>query len=809
MVRRAAILALVGASVVGAASARAADFTVDDSGDTGAGTLREAISDANASADPSDTINFALSTVSTITLASDLEAVTSPTLTFSDTINAVTIDANDAILFQNASTAHNFMFSNLVTYRDGKIVFTEADTGTIGGTLKGNDVQLSKAGVGTTTLNGTITLDSASSVDITAGTFAVLGTLSAPGTLTVDAPATLVIGSVGSVTAGTVTDDGKIDVNAGGTLNATSSMVVASGASLVDGGTVNVTGSLTNSGTLTDDGTLSVTGALTNHGSLFANGAITAGSLVVASDGVLSGNGGTVTAPVTVAGRVSPSTPAGQLTINGATRFQSTSTFEAEIGPGGSGDALGVTGAVTIDPGARLSLVADPDQITGTSMKTVLTATGGISGQFVSTDYAFFQEDLNYQPNSLTVTLTSTGQNFTQFANTPNQRAVASVLDTALPGATGSDLASVFDALKTAKANEIGPLLDAIGGESLTAFATARQILAERTARALHRRARDASFGQPRAFYLPPSDTPDVAAGGEDEPEPETPAPERAPVRAGAWVDGLGLFGELDGDDGEADLDTLLYGATLGGDAWLGEHFVVGLAAGYARSDVDLSHRDTDVYGDTIQGALYAGFVDPRGYLSAYGRYAHTFETSTRQIQSSTLDRDAHADFDAQDYGLGGEAGLTLVSYRGFALQPIVGIDWLHMTEENYTESGAGDLNLIVDPDDLDTTTARFGARASAIFDMGKAGRLAPELRAFYQHLYGDRDRTLDARLTGAPGLGSIGVRGAEIPRDSFLLGAGWGVLVGEHLTVSFDYDAVLGHQRAEHQGTIAARVAF
>ena len=783
MPRRAALLALLGAWGISAASARAENFNVTVDDDTGADSLREAVSNANASAETSNTITFTLPANSTITLGSDLEAVESPTLTFIDTTNAVIIDANDKILFQNADTAHFFTFSNLVTYRDGRIVFTEATNGTIGGTLKGNDVQLSKAGAGTTTLNAsqTITLDSASSVDVDAGTFAALGTLSGPGTFTVDAPATLVIG--GSVTAGTVTDEGTINVNTGGTLTATSSLTVASGGTLLVDGTVNAAGK-----------------TITNHGSLVANGTLTAGSLIIASDGALTGSSTSINAPLNVSGRVAPSTSTGTLGVTGPVSFGSTSTFEVDMAPGNAGDSLTATGAVTIAPGARLALVADPTAfaLATPSTKTVLTGSSR-TGEFTPIDYAFFAEDFNYQPGSLTVTLTKTAQTFEPFAQTPNQRAVAQTLDAAST-APNDDLQTVLDALYSAQADEISPLLDAIGGESLTAFATARQILGERTARAIHRRTRDPAWGDGRAIYL--SEDPDVAAQGD-----ERPLIDR--VRPGTWFDALGTFGQLEGDRGEADVDTLLYGGTLGADAWIADHWVIGLAAGYARSDVDLHGRDTDVYGDTVQGALYAGFIDPRGFLSAYGRYAYTFQNSSRSIEAGTLTRHAHANWDAQDYGAGAEAGVTLVSFRGFALQPIAGVDWLQLTEESYTEHDAESLNLIVDPETLDTTTARFGGRVFGRLDMEDAGILVPELRAFYQHLYGDRERVLEARLSGAPGLTSIGVRGPELPSENLLLGVGWGVLVNERLMVSFDYDAVLGSDRVEHQANIAARVVF
>ena len=86
---------------------------------------------------------------------------------------------------------------------------------------------------------------------------------------------------------------------------------------------------------------------------------------------------------------------------------------------------------------------------------------------------------------------------------------------------------------------------------------------------------------------------------------------------------------------------------------------------------------------------------------------------------------------------------------------------------------------------------------------------LVPELRAFYQHLYGDRERVLDARLSGAPGLSSIGVRGPELPRENLILGLGWGVLVERvpHRVVRLR--RVLGSDRVEHQGNLAARWLF
>ena len=139
MARRAAILAMVG-RLCAAVSAHATDSPVTTTSDSGTGSLREAISDSNTNAASSpNTITFMLPatpTTATITLSSDLDAVTSDTLSFiAPATPVLTINGGGKVLFQNASTAHNVTFDGDVTYSSGKFLFTEATSGTIAGTL--------------------------------------------------------------------------------------------------------------------------------------------------------------------------------------------------------------------------------------------------------------------------------------------------------------------------------------------------------------------------------------------------------------------------------------------------------------------------------------------------------------------------------------------------------------------------------------------------------------------------------------------------------------------------------------------------
>lgn len=730
---------------VWASSAAAATFTVTNTSNAGTGSLRQAMIDANNS-DGDDVIVFSgLAPGSTISAPAAL-----PDLT-----GGLTIDASGApglVLqgFDPSITAANFLITN---------------------------ADLTLRGVGL----------------VDGGLSAASGT-------------TLILDAAGSpVTFGGVIRGAPTLVRKTGP-----GILTFTGATSFDGGsTVNVE---------VAEGTLRVDGVLAGSGVRVAAGATLAGAMGAGS--------AVVGAPLTVLGRVAPSTQTGLLRLGSglSTSFASGSVLEVDVTTDDS-DELRTTGPVTVASGSRLEIRPASDVFASgtTTPQTVLSASS-ITGTFSFPDFAFLDETVVQGATSITVDLQPNGGSLSGVAVTPNQQAVAGVLE-GLEGGASGDLANVFTALGQSTTAELPGVLDAIGGETLTAFATARQILGERTARALHRRIRDVAWEEAEPVWAASLEAPlpGLAGGPGVQPlgfralapvaAPRDPlAPEPAPsgvVRGGAWLDAYGLFGSLDGGVGEADLDTTLYGGTFGMDAWIADHFVVGVAAGYARADVDAKGRSADTVADVVQGALYAGYAHPRGYLSAYGRYAYAFQDSARQIASSTLSRTARASWNAQDYGAGAEAGVTLLRVGPVAFQPLAGVDWLRLTEESYRETGAGSLSLDVRPADLTSTTARFGGRVVAHFTMNEQSEFVPELRAFWQTELGDRDRVLHANLLGSGAAGAIPVTGAGLPGSAFVLGLGWSADVSSALQILADYDALLGSDRVEHQGTVAVRVRF
>jgi hypothetical protein len=149
------VLALLAASVMMLARpAQAANFAVTNTNDAGAGSLRQAISDANTTLG-ADTINFELGSAATITLASQLPTITdSAGLTIDGGSTNITISGNKSVGVFAVGTGAKLTLSNL-TVADGFAgglggggIFNRSGTLEVNNsTLSGNSATLGGGGI--------------------------------------------------------------------------------------------------------------------------------------------------------------------------------------------------------------------------------------------------------------------------------------------------------------------------------------------------------------------------------------------------------------------------------------------------------------------------------------------------------------------------------------------------------------------------------------------------------------------------------------------------------------------------------------
>src|SRR5262245_4480221 len=277
--------------------------------------------------------------------------------TFSNSSSAgnatITTNFGGSTSFANSSTAGN---ATLITNNGGSTLFTNSSTA-------GNATVITNAG-GTTQFSQSSTGGNAAFTTQAGGVFDMsgvifgmtAGSIAGAGTYFLGSNALAVGGNNLSTTvSGTISDGGL----SGGT-----------GGSLVKVG----------SGTLTLAGTSSYTGAtVVTGGTLAVTGDTSSSSGVLVTPGAMLSGTGTVPGLLVAGGTLMPGQSVGTLNVRGNLVFTSAATYLININAT-TASLTNVSGTATLN-GATVQVVDDKD-ITKRKVYTLLTATGGISGTF-------------------------------------------------------------------------------------------------------------------------------------------------------------------------------------------------------------------------------------------------------------------------------------------------------------------------------------------------------------------------------------------------------------------------------------------
>jgi outer membrane autotransporter protein len=200
------------------------------------------------------------------------------------------------------------------------------------------------------------------------------------------------------------------------------------------------------------------------------------------------------------------------------------------------------------------------------------------------------------------------------------------------------------------------------------------------------------------------------------------------------------------------------------------------------------------LYATAFAGGWYADAAVNGGYNSY-------------DMKRSALQGTARGDTD------GGELNVlvgTGYDWKIGALQigPTAAFNYTLVGMDGYTERGSLAPLEIADRN-AESIRTELGLKASLDWRVGGV-LVRPEVRAAWQHEYGDSSYGLDASFADGDAGGRFLVNGPEIGRDSLLLGAGFAVQFSETCSTYVYYDGELGRERYErHSISGGVRVAF
>lgn len=577
--------------------------------------------------------------------------------------------------------------------------------------------------------------------------------ITGPGGLTLKGSGTLILAGANSYSGGTTVQGGTLAVTgslggnltvvSGATFVSNGGYAVASNATLVNAGNyIAVISPLVNAGSATNTST--ITGDVNNRGS-FTNNAIVTGAFVNA--GVLSGNGTVGSLALLSGSTIAPGNSVGTVQVTGNLTVAPGASYQVQVDTG-SVDLIQVGGTATLSGGTIVPTVTGRTPILGSS-RTILTATGGVSGSFsgltepASGLAAGTRFDTLYGSNAVSLVVTPVSYaNFTGIAETANQSAVGAALDAIRPApgiAMDAARSVLFTPLYTLPAASITTALD-----ELTPSIYADAMITSRTAWNLMAGAVDGQLAARRGL------APDHASGS-------MPGPRNSTI----WFNGLAGYTSV---DGAAGFGAALGGAAVGIDMPVSDVGRLGAAIATANGNTwsdaagkaITSAEQFILYGQWLRGAYFAEMQLGMMYQQADMHRSLPLSGVTAQGTTEGL-------------AGGGSVRLGVQQILGaWLIEPSLGFGGFNLQLHHLNETGA--FAQAIDGAPLGSAQSTLAVSAQRLFALGDTIAMTATGRLGWSHEFADSQARISASFAALSGSG-FSLTSASIGRDAAMLG--------------------------------------
>ncbi|WP_186766986.1 autotransporter domain-containing protein [Devosia ginsengisoli] len=647
--------------------------------------------------------------------------------------------------------------STLVKNDHGALILTGNNSYTGGTTIVGGTLQLGNGGA-TGSIAGDVLNDGVLAFD-SSDTLTFSGAISGSGAVQQIGPGTTILTEDNAYTGDTTIADGTLQLGNGGTAGSIVGDVVNDGVLVFDranaltyAGAISGTGAIRQIGVTRTEFTGNSSGfagtTTVEDGVLAVNGHL-GGLVSVMSAGRLQGNG--MVGDTVVAGTVAPGNSIGTLNVAGNILFNPNATYDVEANAAGQADRIDATGMATIEGGA-VQVLAGTGNYVPTTHYTILTANGGRDGTFdtVTSNFAFLDPSLSYDPNNVYLTLTRNNIDFGRLGSTPNQ--IATGVGTESLGFGNPAYNAVLN-LSTGQARYA---FDELSGE-------------------LHASARTALIEDSRFVRNLVDDRIRAASGA------------ATTDSLGVWGQGFGSWGYTGSDGNAAHLDRSTGGFFIGADGPAFNTWRLGAVAGHSSTTFKVDDRSSSGTSNDYHVGLYGG--TQWSNLAFNIGAAHTWhDISTGRIVAFPGFGDSlHGHYNAAATQVFGELGYD-IQVSDFVVEPFGSFAYVNLHTSGFTEKG-GPAALTSTPVNTGTTFTTLGLRASTSFSMGGTVVTAGGMLG-WRHAFGDAAPLSQMQFASGD---MFAIGGVPITRDAAAVEADFDFTLSPAATLGMSYGGQFG----------------
>lgn len=273
-------------------------------------------------------------------------------------------------------------------------------------------------------------------------------------------------------------------------------------------------------------------------------------------------------------------------------------------------------------------------------------------------------------------------------------------------------------------------------------------------------------------------------------------------------IDGLGEFGKQGPSEcfcGYGDFDYQTGGASIDFDWYACKNFELGIGiAGLANAlawngcddEIGSHGRDGKAHVADMKAGLYFSYMPACFFIDGIVSGGMNWSSSNRSIVFPVIDnaitvaRQAHAHQKGHDVEAHLQGGINLGDCR--CVRPLARLSYFYNKQHCFTETGADNLNLTVEPFATHLLRAQLGVEAEHAFDLAcDTVLIVPRVQLAWVHDAFLGNRFIHARLAALGG--SFCAETLYENRDRLITGLGLNALFCDCVTVFGRYDAEWG----------------
>ncbi|WP_187829378.1 autotransporter outer membrane beta-barrel domain-containing protein [Labrys sp. KNU-23] len=460
--------------------------------------------------------------------------------------------------------------------------------------------------------------------------------------------------------------------------------------------------------------------------------------------------------------------------------------------PNGQPEGGPLHAGVQARDGGTVSVIPATGSYTIGQTYKILTANGGITGQFakVVDNAPFVDLGLSQNANNVYLKVTRNDTTFASVASSQSQRAVADGVETLASGST------LYQAV--AKAPDVASARQAFSTLSGDIHASARSVLVQdsgliRDAVLNRLYTADLAAIAPAAMLSGPT------AYAENVPA-AAPAPFGSATPAalsGLWAQGFGSWGHLGGGGRDARVDHDTGGFLIGFDTLVQGSFLqdwrLGAFAGYSHSSFDVDARAASGTADNYHVGLYAGRQWNALALRLGATYTwHDIDSDRTVALPGFADR-LSTSYDAGTAQLFGELGYR-IDTQAFRFEPFVNAAYLNLHTDGFHETG-GDAALSGRGDTSNLGFTTLGLRAATSFDLTEGTSATLQATLGWRHAFGDVRPTAALALANGS---AFNASGTPIARDALVVDTGISVVLSHAASLGVSYSGQFGEKAVD-----------